>query len=36
MVGLRIPLGKATTQDLVFADHNPLTGVNHLRLNDWQ
>lgn len=36
LVGVRIPLGKAASNDLVFADHNPLTGVNHLRMNDWE
>lgn len=35
MVGLRVPFG-GSDEKLVFADHSPLTGVNHLRLNDWQ
>lgn len=35
-VGVRIPLGNAAANKLVFADHNPLTGVNHARINDWQ
>ncbi len=35
-LGVRLPLGNATKNTLVFADHNPLTGVHHARLNDWQ